>query len=71
MQRGLVNLHRMTAILPSVKILDGEIVKLDDIPVAGGKYSDIWLGRWLDEEKVRGGNFSRQISSSCHRHRLL
>jgi hypothetical protein len=42
----------MTAILPPLKVLDGEIVKLDDIPVAGGTYSDIWLGRWLDEEKV-------------------
>ncbi|KAF9452803.1 TKL/TKL-ccin protein kinase [Macrolepiota fuliginosa MF-IS2] len=52
MQRGLVNLHRMAAILPPVKILDGEIVKVDDIPVAGGTYSDIWLGCWLDEEKV-------------------
>lgn len=52
MQRGLINLHRMAAILPAVKLLDGEIVKLDDIPVAGGTYSDIWLGRWLDEEKV-------------------
>jgi hypothetical protein len=52
MQRGLINLHRMGAIVPTVKILDGEIVKLDDIPVAGGTYSDIWLGRWFDEEKV-------------------
>lgn len=42
----------MAAILPPVKVLDGEIVKLDDIPVAGGTYSDIWLGRWLEEEKV-------------------
>ncbi|KAF5357891.1 hypothetical protein D9756_001785 [Leucocoprinus leucothites] len=52
MKRGLIQLHRMGAVLPAVKVLDGEIVKLDDIPVAGGTYSDIWLGRWLDEEKV-------------------
>ena len=52
MQRGLLNLHRMAEILPPVKMLDGEIVKLDEVPIAGGTYSDIWLARWLNEEKV-------------------
>lgn len=52
MQRGLAMLHRMTAILPSDKVLDGEVRRLDDLAVAGGSSSDIWRGLWLEEEKV-------------------
>ncbi|ESK87393.1 tkl tkl-ccin protein kinase [Moniliophthora roreri MCA 2997] len=51
-QRGLINLHRATGIPPSVKILDGEVTKDGDLPIAGGPYSDIWMGKWFDEEKV-------------------
>lgn len=52
-QRGLINLHRTTGIPPTVKRLNGEITKLGDLAVAGGTYSDIWLGMWLCEKKVR------------------
>lgn len=51
-QRGLMNLHRTTGTPPSVKILDGEITAVDDLPIAGGTYSDIWKGEWLGEQKV-------------------
>lgn len=51
-QRGLINLHRVTGIPPSVKVLNGEVTKEGELAVAGGTYSDIWLGTWLGEEKV-------------------
>ena len=51
-QRGLLQLHQMTGIPPSVKILDGEIKKEGDLAIAGGVYSDIWHGTWLGSEKV-------------------
>jgi len=51
-QRGLINLHRETGILPTIKVLNGEVIKVSDLAVAGGTYSDIWIGRWLGEEKV-------------------
>lgn len=54
-QRGLISIHRSTGVLPTVKILNGEIIKIGDLPVAGGVYSDIWLGKWLAEEKVYMG----------------
>lgn len=52
LQRGLAMLHRMTAILPPDKVLDGTVRKLDDYAVVGGSASDIWRGIWLEEEKV-------------------
>jgi len=52
MERGLIYLHDMTGIPPTVKKLDGEIRKYGDLPVAGGTHSDIWQGRWLGEKKV-------------------
>jgi hypothetical protein len=52
-QRGLINLHLTTGIPPTVKILDGEVTKQGDLAIAGGTYSDIWLGVWLSEKKVR------------------
>lgn len=51
-QRGLLDLHRLTGIPPSVKVLNGEVTKTSELPVAGGTYSDIWLGAWLGEKKV-------------------
>ena len=51
-QRGLLNLHRLTGIPPSVKVLNGEVTKSSDLAIAGGTYSDIWLGAWLGEQKV-------------------
>ncbi|KAF8163093.1 TKL/TKL-ccin protein kinase [Crassisporium funariophilum] len=51
-QRGLINLHRETGIPPTVKIMDGEVTKIGELAVAGGTYSDIWVGMWFEEEKV-------------------
>jgi hypothetical protein len=51
-RRGLINLHRFTGIPPSVKVLNGEVTKTGDLAIAGGTYSDIWLGTWMGEEKV-------------------
>jgi hypothetical protein len=51
-QRGLLNLHRLTGIPPSVKVLNGEVTKVGDLAIAGGTYSDIWIGAWLGEKKV-------------------
>ncbi|KAI0075454.1 kinase-like protein [Panus rudis PR-1116 ss-1] len=51
-QEGLAHLHRATGIPPSVKILDGEVVRLGVLPLAGGTYSDIWEGTWLGDQKV-------------------
>jgi hypothetical protein len=51
-QRGLINLRRETGIPPTIKILDGEVTKVGELAVAGGTYSDIWVGMWLGEEKV-------------------
>jgi hypothetical protein len=51
-QRGLLNLHRLTGISPSVKVLNGEVTKVGDLAIAGGTYSDIWIGAWLGEKKV-------------------
>ncbi|KAF9001995.1 kinase-like domain-containing protein [Cyathus striatus] len=51
-QRGLMQLHKSTGIPPAVKILNGEVQKVGDLAVAGGTYSDIWIGVWLGEQKV-------------------
>jgi hypothetical protein len=57
-QHGLLDLHRATGILPSVKRLDGEVTKEGELAIAGGTYSDIWIGYWLGEQKVRSANHS-------------
>jgi hypothetical protein len=51
-QRSLMALHRATGIPPSVKRLNGEVTKIGDLAIAGGTYSDIWLGMWLGEKKA-------------------
>ncbi|KAF8964090.1 TKL/TKL-ccin protein kinase [Flammula alnicola] len=51
-QRGLINLHRETGIPPTIKILNGEVTRNGDLAVAGGTYSDIWIGMWLEAERV-------------------
>jgi hypothetical protein len=35
-----------------VKSLNGEVTKMGDLAVTGGTYSDVWIGMWLDAEKV-------------------
>jgi serine/threonine protein kinase len=62
-QRGLINLHRETGIPPTIKVLNGEVSKTGELAVAGGTYSDIWLGLWLREEKV-GLKALRNVRSS-------
>ena len=57
-QRGLVNLHRETGIPPTIKVLNGEVVRVSELAVAGGTYSDIWVGEWLGEEKVGRSDWS-------------
>jgi hypothetical protein len=52
-QRDLITLHRETGIPPTIKKLDGEVTRTSDLAIAGGMYSDIWMGLWLGEEKVR------------------
>ncbi|KAF9444681.1 hypothetical protein P691DRAFT_807000 [Macrolepiota fuliginosa MF-IS2] len=52
-QRGMAMLHRMTAILPPNKILNGEVRRMDNLAIAGGSSSDIWRGLWLEAEKLK------------------
>ncbi|CAL1703915.1 unnamed protein product [Somion occarium] len=51
-QHGLTELYKRMGIPPTVKHLDGEVIRDGDIPVAGGTYSDVWIGWWLGETKV-------------------
>jgi hypothetical protein len=53
-QHGLLGLHRHARIPPTVKILNGEVTKVRELPVTGGTYSDIdvWMVSWLGGEKV-------------------
>ena len=49
---GLADLYGATRKPPPVKVLDGEVVKIGKVPVAGGTYSDVWCGRWLGRHVV-------------------
>ncbi|KAF7983136.1 hypothetical protein HWV62_24109 [Athelia sp. TMB] len=51
-RRALYELHKLTGVPPSVKILDGEVEKVGELAVTGGTYSDIWEGTWMGQEKV-------------------
>ena len=52
-EQGLIDLHRATGVPPTVKILDGEVMREGNYPIHGGAHSDIWVGKWLGKEKVR------------------
>jgi len=52
MQSGLSRFQRLTGIPPTVKRLDGEVIRKGEIPVAGGIYTDVWEGEWLGDRKV-------------------
>ncbi|KXN89363.1 Dual specificity protein kinase splA [Leucoagaricus sp. SymC.cos] len=52
MQRGLMSLHDLTGILPTIKILDGEITRDGEIAIAGGFNTDIWRGKWMGQKEV-------------------
>ena len=51
-RRGLALLQRLTDILPSIKKLDGEVVREGSRPVESGSHSQIWKGLWLNELHV-------------------
>jgi hypothetical protein len=67
-QRGLLDLHRVKGTYPSVKILNGEVIRDGHFPVAGGAYSDVWVGRWLGEYKVSlDGSALRSVNTNPYR----
>lgn len=45
--------------VPSIKRLDGEITRLEDIAFAGGTYCEVWVGRW-----VKGSGEVEKVSLS-------
>ncbi|KAG6910902.1 hypothetical protein DXG01_006585 [Tephrocybe rancida] len=51
-ERGLAQLHQLTGIPPSIKLMNGEVKRIGDLAIAGGTYSDIWQGLWLGQKKV-------------------
>ncbi|KAG6816948.1 hypothetical protein H0H87_001463 [Tephrocybe sp. NHM501043] len=51
-QNGLAQLHELTGIPPSIKLMNGEVTRIGDLAIAGGTYSDIWQGLWLGKKKV-------------------
>ena len=41
---------------PSVRRLDGEVTRTEDLPFIGGTHCEVWTGQWVkggDVEKVR------------------
>lgn len=51
-QRGMAQLYAMTGVPPTVRILNGEVTRPDELPYVGGVFSDIWIGYWLGDQKV-------------------
>ncbi|KZT69071.1 kinase-like protein [Daedalea quercina L-15889] len=51
-RRGLAHLQQLTDILPSIKQLNGEVIRVGDRPVEIGGHSQIWKGLWLGEIDV-------------------
>ncbi|CCM02903.1 uncharacterized protein FIBRA_05017 [Fibroporia radiculosa] len=49
---GLVQLHQLTGIPPTIKRLDGEVIKEGELPVERGSHSEVWRGIWLGGEVV-------------------
>ncbi|KAJ2916030.1 hypothetical protein MD484_g4404, partial [Candolleomyces efflorescens] len=49
---ALFTFHLQTGTLPAIKVLNNEVTKTSDLAVAGGIYSDIWLGKWLGNQTV-------------------
>jgi hypothetical protein len=50
-QRIMRELVQM-GVAPKVRLLDGEVLKVGEVAQAGGTYSDVWLGDWLNGQKV-------------------
>lgn len=59
-RRGLAQLQKLTNILPSIKQLNGEVVRDGARAVENGFHSQIWKGLWLNEIPV---GLSRPASS--------
>ncbi|KAF6742353.1 TKL/TKL-ccin protein kinase [Ephemerocybe angulata] len=76
-EEALFAFHARTGTLPAIKILDSEITKSGDLAVAGGTYSDIWLGemaRLQDASDPRATKrFEREMHmwSSLHNEHIL
>lgn len=51
-QQGILELHRVTGIMPPDPVLNGEVRMLGSLPITGGVFGDIWLGLWLEGERV-------------------
>jgi len=51
-EQGLAELHHLTGIPPSLPRLDGQVVKLENIPRFTGSHSQIWVGKWLGKTTV-------------------
>ncbi|THH31755.1 hypothetical protein EUX98_g2416 [Antrodiella citrinella] len=51
-ERGMSELFTMTGIPPTLRNLNGEITRPDDLPYVGGVHSDVWIGYWLGDQKV-------------------
>ena len=65
LQNTLYKFHVKTGTLPTMKVLNEEIVKTGDLPIAGGVYSDIWLGMWLCHKKVGTESSGHRRSCTC------
>ena len=51
-EQAVITLHDFTGIPPTIKRLNGEVQRIGDLAVAGGTFSDIWMGLWLGHKKV-------------------
>ncbi|KAJ3545922.1 hypothetical protein NMY22_g2256 [Coprinellus aureogranulatus] len=51
-QTTLYNFHVQTGVLPTCKVINGEVTRTSDMAVDGGVYSDIWQGLYLNHGKV-------------------
>ncbi|KAJ3565272.1 hypothetical protein NP233_g7743 [Leucocoprinus birnbaumii] len=51
-KRGLWMLHQKTHKLPPLIDLTGQVKKISTHRIASGTYNDVYMGRWLGQEKV-------------------
>lgn len=49
-KNGLSELQRLTGIPPTLKILDGEVVKTSELPAGRGGHSLVWPGLWFGKK---------------------
>ncbi|KAF6764956.1 TKL/TKL-ccin protein kinase [Ephemerocybe angulata] len=65
-EEALFAFHARTGTLPAIKILDSEITKSGDLAVAGGTYSDIWLGKWLGYKTASDPRATKRFEREMH-----